>query len=87
MRSILETIAADTPTNAHPYLALLLVREASKAGVDPETPHVLGRLAALIHPDGPDDRLRAVARVLAAWDADPDNAEDVRQRAGGCRRC
>ena len=61
---ILETIASDTPANVRPWLAILFARASGYYGFDASEPNLFGRFATALWPDGPDDRMRAVARVI-----------------------
>jgi len=65
MHTIVETLAAEVDASVRPYLAIVVAIYAGRAGLDPETPHVLGRFAAALHPAGPDDKLRATTCLLA----------------------
>jgi hypothetical protein len=71
VHTILETIAADTPAEIRPWLALLFVRVSRIIDFDPDVPNLLGRFALALHPDALDCKMRAVLPAVDALYATP----------------
>ena len=66
---ILETMAADTPNNVRPWLAILFARASDEYRFDARQLNLYGLFAAALWPAGPDEKMKVVARVIdVLWD-------------------